>query len=113
MAVVSTAHRLQLLSGNPVNSSFTTGDVGDDERVSLLHQIRLRYAQGYKPDTAAVRLYYKMDSGDDVTIGITGEALDGKFDVLQTARWHRAKFNFTGAVRVTGIDAKTRPAGFR
>jgi hypothetical protein len=113
LAVVSSSHRLQLLSGNPVNSSFTTGDVGDDEKLSCLHQIRLRYSQGYKPDTATVRLYYKMDSGDDVTQGITGDMLDGKFDVLQTARWHRAKFTFTGAVRVAGIDARTRPAGLR
>jgi hypothetical protein len=39
--------------------------------------------------------------------------LDGKFDVLQTARWHRAEFTFTGDVRVTAANGKLRPAGKR
>lgn len=39
--------------------------------------------------------------------------LDGKFDVRQTARWHKATFNFTGPVRITHMDADVAPAGLR
>jgi hypothetical protein len=31
---------------------------------------------------------------------------NGKFDVLRSARWHKAKISFTGNVEVTGMDAK-------
>lgn len=113
LAVVDDSHQFLFLTGEAGDSSFMTGDLGDDEQVTRLHEIRLRYAQGYVPETATVQTFYKMNSGDDPTPGTTGTVLDGKFDVLQTARWHRAEFTFSGDVRVTGADGKMRPAGKR
>jgi hypothetical protein len=113
LSVVDDSHQFRFLTGEAGESSFMTGDLGDDENVTRLHEIRLRYAQGFVPDTATVQTYYKMNSGDDPTPGTTGDVLDGKFDVLQTARWHRAEFTFTGDVRVTAANGKLRPAGKR
>ena len=55
--------------------------------------------------------YYKVDAGDVVTLGDTTDADDGKFDVLQSARWHRVKFDWTGAVEVSGMNADMQPEG--
>lgn len=113
LSAFNTSHQLQFLTGASASSSFTTGDVGDDEGVTLCSAVRLRYAQGYAPTSATVQMYYKMNSGDSPSTGPSGTVMDGKFDVRQSARWHRAKVSFTGPVRVTGANATVKPAGKR
>lgn len=112
-AVFNTSHQIQLLTGTNATSSFTTGDAGDDDMVSLLSKIRIRFAPGYKPTTASVTSYSKMDEGDNLTTVSTGSISDGKFDVLQSARWHRAKFDMTGDCQILGIGAVITPVGLQ
>ena len=111
LSAVNGSHQLQLLSGVSESSGFTTGDAGDDDAVSLLSKIRIRFAPGYKPTTATVNTYTKMTEGDTLTLAATGTINDGKFDVLQSARFHRADFAFTGDNRVLGIGAVLTPEG--
>lgn len=111
LSVINTSHQIQSLTGISTSSSFTTGDVGDDDTVSLLTKIRLRFAPNYKPTTANVQTFSKMTEGDSLTSVATGTLNDGKFDVLQSARFHRAQFSFTGDNRVLGMDAVLKPQG--
>ena len=111
LSVINTSHQLQLLTGQTVSSGFTTGDAGDDDQVSLLSKIRLKFAPGYKPTTATVQTYTKMTEGDSLTSRATGSLNDGKFDVLQSGRFHRAAFTFGGDVRVLGLGAVLVPEG--
>lgn len=111
LAYFDTSHQLKSLVGASVDSSFSTGHAGDDDMVTLLSKIRLRFAPGYKPTTAAVTTYSTMTEGDTMTERATGSLNDGKFDVLQAARFHRADFTFTGDVRVVGIAASLKPQG--
>lgn len=111
LSVFNTSHQLQSVTGETGASSFTTGDAGDDEGVTLLSKIRLRFAPGYKPTTATVQTYRKMNEGDDLTAVGSSSINNGKFDVLQSARWHRAAFSFTGNVRVLGIQPELTPDG--
>ena len=111
LSIFNTSHQLQSVTGATGASSFTTGDAGDDEGVTLLSKIRLRFAPGYKPTTATVTTYTKMNEGDDLTSVGTSNIDNGKFDVLQSARWHRATFSFTGNVRVLGIQPELTPDG--
>lgn len=113
LSIINTSHQLQLVNGGAGASSFTTGDAGDDESVLLLKQLRLRYASGYAPTSATVQTYSKMNSGDGFAAAASGAVNDGKFDTLRAARWHRATFTFSGATRVTGIDAKMTTQGLR
>ena len=113
LSVFDTSHQLRTLTGSAGNSSFTTGDYGDDDVVSLLRRVRLRYAAGLGPVTANVEMLRKMTSGDQFTPGASGSIADGKFDVMQSARWHRARFKFTGNMRVMGMDADYVAAGKR
>jgi hypothetical protein len=111
LAAVNTSHQLQNLSGVAGSSGFTTGDAGDDDTVSLLSKIRVRFAPGYTPTTASVQTFNKMTEGAGLTNGASGSINDGKFDVLQSARYHRAAFTFTGDVRVLAIGAQLSPQG--
>ncbi len=112
LSVFNTSHQLQLLNGACATSSFTTGDAGDDDRVTLLSKIRLRFAPGYAPTTATVETFSKMTEGAALTLNTSGALDDGKFDVLQSARWHRASFAFTGDVRLLALAAQLTPEGF-
>jgi len=49
--------------------------------------------------------YWTNASGSAVTLDQTVSASDGKFDVLQSARWHRLRFDWTGDTEVSGINA--------
>ena len=111
LSVFDTSHQLNLVSGMCINSSFDTGDAGDDEATSLLTKVRIRFAPGYKPSTGSVTTYTKMTEGDSLTVAASGSLNDGKFDVLQSARFHRASFSFTGDVRVLGVGAVLIPQG--
>lgn len=111
MAFFDTTHQLQSLTGVSVGASMTTGEVGDDFTVSTLNGIRLRYALA--PSNATAQVYCQQNSGIGFTPSGTGVVLDGKFDVRATARWHKATFTFTGAVKVTHMDADLTKAGMR
>jgi hypothetical protein len=113
ISVVNTSNQLQTLTGNPEASSLTTGDVGEDDAVTLLKQVRLRFSAGRGPTSATIEMKRKMNTGDGFTLAGSGTINDGKFDVLQSARWHRATVNFTGPVRVTGIRPMIEAAGER
>jgi hypothetical protein len=94
ISIFNTSNQLQTLTGASVSSSLTTGEVGDDDEVSLLQQIRLRYSTA--PTSATAQTYYAMNSGEDFT-----------------ARLHKANVSFTGPVTVTHMNAKFRAAGRR
>ena len=79
--------------------------------MSLLTKIRLRFSPGASPTTANVSTFSKMTEGAGLTVGSTGSMNDGKFDVLQSGRFHRATFDFTGDVKVLGIGAALIPQG--
>jgi len=111
LSIFNTSHQLQAMTGVSVSSSMTTGDVGDDDSVSALNKIRLRYARA--PTAASVQTFIQQNSGVGFTAGASGSVLDGKFDLRQSARWHKATFTFTGPVRVTHMDADITPAGGR
>jgi hypothetical protein len=111
LSIFNTSNQLQKLVGVSDSSDFTTGEVGDDDALSLLQQIRLRYAAA--PSTASAQTFHAMNSGDTYIAGSIGAMNDGKFDCLKSARWHKAKVTFAGDVRVTHMNAKFKPSGMR
>lgn len=111
LAVFDLTHQLQSMTGQSASSSMTTGEIGDDDSVTAVTKIRLRYALA--PTSASVQLFGKQESGVAFNAGPAGAELDGKFDERQSARWHRATFSFTGPVEVTHMGADMKPAGRR
>ena len=71
------------------------------------------FAPGFAPLTANAETFSKMTEGDNLALRQAGAMNDGKFDVLQSGRWHRATFSFTGNVRVLALGATLKPQGSR
>lgn len=110
-AYFNSSHQLVSLSGETGASSFTTGDMGDDDAVTMLKRARIRFEQS--PTTAMATGYYKMNEGDALVTGPTNVINDGKFDLRQSGRFHRIRFNFTGNHKEYAFDAKPIAVGER
>jgi hypothetical protein len=117
IGVFTSSNILSTLDGTPDPSSFTLHDIGDDSMVSSVTDARLRYMT--TPTAATVSGFYTMATGLTQTTGMMQSAYDvpangsNIFNLRQTARWHRLKFSFTGAPKVTGYDVPLIPAGTR
>lgn len=110
-AYFNSAHQLVSLSGGTAASSFTTGDMGDDDAVTMLERARIRFERS--PTTATATGFYKMNEGDALIAGPTNAINDGKFDLRQSGRFHRIRFDFTGDHKEYAFDAKPIPVGRR
>lgn len=110
-AYFNTAHQLVALNGTSGTSSFTTCDVGDDDTVTTLTRTRVRFTSA--PTTATATGLSKFNEGDSLATRSTNAINDGKFDLRQSARFHRVQFNFTGDHKETGYDIALQPDGMR
>ncbi len=105
------SHQLVTLTGACNTSSFTTGDTGDDDLVTSIERVRIRFLQS--PTTAMATGYFKMNEGDPLSTGPSNVINDGKFDIRQSGRFHRVRFDFTGDHKETAFDAKPIKVGMR
>lgn len=108
-SVFDTSHQLQSMTGECSASSITTGDVGDDELYTLIQGARLRFLSN--PTAYLGELFGKRDAGDDPSPRNVFTVVDGRADVLQSARWHRLRFDFTGDYEVVGMKFNLIPEG--
>ena len=111
LSVFNTSHQIQTLTGVCDTSGFVTGDAGDDDLYTFLSMIRLRFSPSAKPATASVQVFGKAEGGDTLTAGPAASMYDGRFDVMQSARYHRAAFVFTGDHEVLALGAALTPEG--
>jgi len=109
IAVFGTDHIAYSLTGVSSASQLITGDYGDDDQYSTLCKARLRFV--LKPTTATGTHLYRSVSGDSLTSGSASTMSDGKFDFLQSSRWHRIQFDFTGDVVTDGVWLDIKPDG--
>lgn len=109
--VRSTDRVLVAHHSSPGPSSFTTGDIGDDDQAFALTRARARFLSA--PTLSEVEHAYRMNLGDALTTGETVSRTDGKYDISHSARWHRLKFSQTGRYEVTGFSVDTPKAGKR
>lgn len=108
-AYVGTDNKVYSLTGGSLSASFTTGDHGAENLYSQLTRVTLRYLQ--VPVTASMTNYYQTVHGGAWTTGATTGESNGRFNVLRSAPWHRAKFTFTGDFEVTAANADIKPGG--
>ena len=108
-AIFDTTNNVMTLDGTTGTSSFTTGDIGDDFRETLLTRVKNRYITA--PSTAQMINYYRQNIGDSLTAGATTSEASGKVDVLREARWHRMQWSFTGNVELSATVPEFMEAG--
>lgn len=117
VSVFTSSHVLSTLTGTPGQSNFTLHDIGDDDKVTRLKTARIQYMT--QPVSAAMSAFYSMATGGGVNVGAMQSAHDvpsdglNAFPLRQTARWHRLKFSFTGATRVSRYRVPLQEAGTR
>ena len=111
LSVFNASHQMQSLNGIPAASSISTGYVGDDEATSDLVSVRPRFVKA--PATANCVVFGVRNSGETFTEGSTSSLSGGKFDARQSAKWHKAVVNFTGATQLTGLQFNLVQAGTR
>lgn len=105
------SHQLVSLTGACGASSITTGDMGDDDTLSVLDQFRMRYV--ISPTTATATGLAKMNEGDAFYAGATNAINDGKFDMRQSGRFHRVRIDMTGDHKETAYAGKPKPVAQR
>ncbi len=111
LAVFDTAHTLRSLTGQGGTGTFTTGDLGDDDEVTALNKVRIRFQQN--PTSASVVTLGKMNEGDDMTASASQPMVNGQFDVRQSARFHRGVFTLVGDCKFNALRPTITPAGAR
>jgi hypothetical protein len=78
----------------------------------MIERFRVRFLQS-SPTTATATGFYKMNEGDSLVQGPTNAINDGKFDLRQSGRFHRIRFDFTGDHKEAAFDAKPIVVGAR
>lgn len=105
------AYVLLIAGAAPATSSFTTGDIGDDDQALALTKTRVRFLSA--PSSSYVEHAYRMDLGDPLQQGEVAQRVDGKYDISHAARWHRLKFTQTGRYEVSGLSVEMPRSGRR
>jgi hypothetical protein len=108
-AIFTTGHVLNTLTGPAGTTNLTTGDLGDDSRMTTTTRVYPRFI--VSPDTAMQTNYYKQTSGDDLTTDATVNISSGRFDFMREARWHRLQWTFTGDWEMSGFAPEWEVGG--
>lgn len=107
--IFDTSHNVKSLTGVAGNTSFTSGDVGNDVNVLSLSRVRPRWLTA--PTTASLVNSYRMNTGDSLTTDATTSlSSSNTFDVMRDARWHRFQQSMTGDWELAVLDVEVEGA---
>lgn len=99
--IIDTSHQVMALNGAAGSSSLTTGDVGSDAGVTFASRVSPRFLT--TPTTGSLTSYSREYMGASLSTRKTASMTRGRFDLLQSARWHRVKLDFTGTMEISGL----------
>lgn len=108
-AVFDTTHTLKTLTGTSISSSITTGDYGDPQMFTDISRVIPQFLTA--PNSANMVNFYRDILSDSLTTGATTAMASGRFDVLRSARWHRARFDMMGNHEITGFTPQSSQDG--
>lgn len=103
--------RIKVQAGAPLASTFTTGDIGDDDQYIDLSRLRVRFNQ--TPANSTATLFSREQLGDPLNFVAVAPRRDGKYDFAHSNRWHRIRFAQEGMYEVTGVSVAAVKAGTR
>ena len=110
-AVFNTSNQISIFSGVSTSANFTTGDLGDDDGATMLKRARLRFLA--EPTTSTAYGFTKSGEGKSLIAASSASLTDSGYDLRQSARWHRVRFEFTGDFEVNGLGVTVVKAGLR
>jgi hypothetical protein len=107
-ATTDSSSKLYTLTGGGADCNLTTGDVGVDTTPSAITRIRPRFRTA--PTTGTQAHYYRDQlGGTESTSTTTTTLVDGCFDHVWAARWHRVKQSYTGNMELLGWHVDLEP----
>lgn len=109
-ALIGTDHKPYTVSGPAGAWSFAGNVYGDEQVVSLVSRVNVRWIT--RPSAASLVHRHGMDEGGALTAGgavAMGSA--GRFDLLRSARWHQDALSGTGDADLVGLDVQIREDG--
>jgi hypothetical protein len=109
--VFTTAHQISSLSGTTASSYMTLFDIGDDLQVTRMSRAMLSFLSD--PTSATCYGYARSKRGAALSPGGTGTYSAGKFDLRQTGRYHRVRFDMVGNWTASSVDFVLTEAGKR
>lgn len=93
-AIIDMGNAVKTLTGAATTTSFTTGDIGDDVNVVSISRIRPRFLTA--PTSATWTHSYRMTSGASLSSDNAVSLMNGTFDNMREARWHRGTMQCVG-----------------
>ena len=100
--IVDTTHTLKTLTGASSSSSITPGVGGDGKNYYTMTRLIPWFLSA--PATATFTHYYKAVLSDMFTTGVQVTMSSGRFDLMESARWHSGRLDMTGDWEITGIE---------
>lgn len=107
--IINSSHVAQSLTASAGETSFTTGDLGKDNVITLITRVRPRDVT--KPTSSTLTNYYRDSLGDTATQDATTTLASNRYDVIRSARWHRFKKTDTGNGECLALDVEAQDDG--
>lgn len=107
--IFNSSHVLQHLSGVSGTCSITLGDIGDEVVAQTMQRVQPRWLR--KPSSATCTNYYRDEIGVTLVEDQTVSESSGRFDILRTAKWHRAKIQTIGDSEISDMRIDLAPEG--
>jgi hypothetical protein len=109
VAAFKSDHIAYTYTGTPGATSLTTWHAGDNVRFSTLSRVKPRFHSS--PATSQLLYSHSNTDAETFTQNLTSPYQDTWYDVLWSARWHRLELQFTGSMKITGLDLALTPDG--
>jgi len=106
-AVFDTANKIQTINGTPSDSSFTTGVIGTDDKISLIDRVRPRFRTAPSVGTQT-HITLDVQGGAETTATMGTSIYRGGFDHVYAGRWHKFKHSYSGNMEIVGVDFRQR-----
>jgi len=100
-SVVETDHKLYTLTGAANQSSITLNNLGDDRLFTTISRVWPRFTTD--PQSSTLDYSYDYEHGDSFTYKGTYNYISGRYDLLNSSRWHQCKLNFSGPMEITEV----------
>ena len=96
------------IDGTSQESYYETGYLGQDGVITNLKRVRPRFAVA--PASGDQRHLYVDQLGTaEITSVASRPMVDGAFDHVFSARWHKARHTYNGNMEVLGLDVESNP----
>lgn len=102
MGIIGTDGKIKTMIGPNVDSSITTGDLGDDVQFTTMTQIAPHFTR--RPPASSMTHYTRNYVGDVLEDRGTSTLNQNRYDTLASGRQHRMRLVMSGDYEIVGFE---------